>query len=193
VASSDGRGSSRSQGRFAGRLATSSDGRGSSRSQGRFAGRLATRPSPAPVRSAPPVPAVWASIALAGAGLAVSVYLLIEHFTGASSLACPESDVVNCQRVTTSEQATVLGIPWAAIGTAYFVAMLVLVLPPVWRLEDPRIRLLRVGLAAAGSVSVMYLVFVELFVVDAICLWCTAAHVAALGLFGLIAMLYARE
>jgi len=40
--SDDGRGSSRSQDRFAGRLATGDDGRGSSRSQDRFAGRLAT-------------------------------------------------------------------------------------------------------------------------------------------------------
>jgi uncharacterized membrane protein len=136
---------------------------------------------------------VWAGVVLAGAGLAVSVYLLVEHLTGGGTLACPETAAVNCQRVTTSDQATILGIPWAAIGTAYFASMLVLVLPPVWRTGGPRIRLLRVGLAAAGAISVVYLVFVELFVVDAICLWCTAAHVAALGLFGLVAMVSAHE
>jgi len=43
-ASQGGRGSSRSQGRFAGRHATGPDGRGSSRSQERFAGRHATDP-----------------------------------------------------------------------------------------------------------------------------------------------------
>ena len=146
----------------------------------------------APAGSAP-APAIWASVALAGAGLAVSLYLLAEHLTGGASLACPETGAVNCLRVTTSDQATILGIPWAAIGTAYFASMLVLVLPPAWRIGDPRVRLLRVGLAAAGAISVVYLVFVELFVVDAICLWCTAAHAAALGLFGLVALVSARE
>jgi uncharacterized membrane protein len=34
---------------------------------------------------------------------------------------------------------------------------------------------------------VFYLVYAELFVLDAICLWCTAVHVITVALFGAIA------
>ena len=33
---------------------------------------------------------------------------------------------------------------------------------------------------------VLYLVYVELFRVGAICLWCTGVHVTALALFGVV-------
>ena len=43
-------------------------------------------------------------------------------------------------------------------------------------------------LATAGAVTVVYLVYVELFRVDAICLWCTGVHLTAVTLFGVILM-----
>jgi uncharacterized membrane protein len=35
---------------------------------------------------------------------------------------------------------------------------------------------------------VLYLVYVELFVLDAICLWCTVVHVLSIALFAIIAL-----
>jgi uncharacterized membrane protein len=134
----------------------------------------------------------WGCLALAGLGLAVSAYLLVEHLNSANTLACPETAAVNCLRVTTSEQSTILGIPWAVIGVVYFTAMAALVMPFAWRGRSTTIARLRVMLAAAGAVSVLYLVFVELFVINAICLWCTAAHAAALALFGVVTLTFAR-
>jgi uncharacterized membrane protein len=48
----------------------------------------------------------------------------------------------------------------------------------------------RVRLAAAGvgALSVLYLVWVELFRVNALCLWCTAVHVLALALFAAVVL-----
>jgi len=40
--------------------------------------------------------------------------------------------------------------------------------------------------AAAGVGSAPYLIWVELFRVDAICLWCTAVHACALLLLALV-------
>ncbi len=39
-----------------------------------------------------------------------------------------------------------------------------------------------------GVGFVAYLVYTELFTLDAICLWCTAVHVITLGLFAVIAL-----
>ena len=134
--------------------------------------------------------ATWArpcTAALALAGVGVSAYLTIEHVTGSNALACPETATVNCLRVTTSPQSTIAGIPLAILGLAYFVAMAVSTLPALWRSPRPWLRWGRLGTAALGAVFVVYLIYVELFVVDAVCLWCTAAHVLAVGLFGVLA------
>jgi uncharacterized membrane protein len=45
---------------------------------------------------------------------------------------------------------------------------------------------LRVAGAVVGVLSVIYLVWVELFRVDAICLWCTAVHVASVALLAAV-------
>ncbi len=49
------------------------------------------------------------------------------------------------------------------------------------------VRWSRLGLAGIGALAVVYLLYVELFVVDAICLWCTAVHVLTFALFVLTA------
>ncbi|MGI5237308.1 vitamin K epoxide reductase family protein [Dactylosporangium sp. CA-139066] len=129
-----------------------------------------------------------ASLVLAVAGLAVSVYLTIEHFTSSSTLACPETGALNCLKVTTSEQSAVLGIPVVVLGLVYFVVMLVAALPPLWRSKSPLIRYGRLAFAAIGVIFVFYLVFSELFTLGAICLWCTAVHVLAVALFAVTAL-----
>ena len=44
----------------------------------------------------------------------------------------------------------------------------------------------RLALACAGIAFVMWLVYAELFVIRAICLWCTAMHVLTFALFVVI-------
>jgi uncharacterized membrane protein len=134
----------------------------------------------------PWVPVV--SLVLAALGLAVSGYLTYEHFTASTTLACPNTGTWNCFTVTTSAQSTLFGIPVALLGLGYFAAMLVLSLPAVWRSRRQEIRLGRLALALGGVVFVGYLVVAELFVLDAICLWCTASHMLALGMFGVVVL-----
>jgi uncharacterized membrane protein len=133
----------------------------------------------------PPRWAAPSTVVLAGAGLAVSAYLTVEHWRSPATLACPATATVNCARVTTSEQASLLGVPVALLGVVFFVAMLAACLPFAWR--DRRLDRARLGLAAVGVAFVVYLVFAELFLVNAICLWCTAVHVVAVALFGAVA------
>lgn len=138
----------------------------------------------------------WAarmSAPLCVAGLGVAAYLTVEHFTTSTTLACPETGVINCQRVTTSPQSTVLGVPLALLGIGFFAAMLALCLPAAWKSPSPIIRRARLVLAASGVLFVLYLVYVELFVVNAICLWCTAIHVLAVALFAVIVFSFALD
>ena len=136
----------------------------------------------------PAEPRRWvapSTVALAAAGLALSAYLTVEHFRDPGTLACPATATVNCARVTTSAQATLLGVPVAALGVAFFVAMVLVCLPFAWR--DLRLTVLRGALAGVGVGFVIYLVYAELFLVGSICLWCTAVHAVTLALFAAVA------
>jgi uncharacterized membrane protein len=116
-------------------------------------------------------------------GLGVSGYLTYEHYTGSSSLVCSDRGIVNCLAVTTSSFSTVAGIPVAVLGLVFFVVMLVLQLPAMWRRNDGAIRKVRLAWAVVGLGSVIYLLYAELFRIDAICLWCTAVHVMTFVIF----------
>jgi uncharacterized membrane protein len=124
------------------------------------------------------------SFVVALIGLGISVYLTIEHYNQGLTLACPESSAVNCTKVTTSAWSHIGPIPVAVLGLAYFVGMTVLCSPPAWR--HRLLDVLRVLGAAVGVLMVLYLVWAELFRIDAICLWCTGVHVCTLLLFGFV-------
>ena len=162
----------------------------------RLAGRPrehASRPtSGTPGRGSAPAGAprwarVW-SLVLSVAGLLVSAYLTVEHYTASTTLACPETGVVNCQKVTSSAQSSFVGIPVALLGLLFFVAMVAATLPAAWRWTWSIMRYTRLGLTVLGVAFVIYLIYAELFILDAICLWCTAVHVLTFALFAVVAL-----
>ena len=129
----------------------------------------------------------WPGVAgtvLSVLGLGPAGYLTYEHFTSSSTLACSDNGVVNCLKVTTSSYSAVAGVPVAVLGLVFFAVMLVLQLPPMWRRPEQAIRLGRLAWAVVGLGTVLYLLYAELFEIDAICLWCTSVHVLTLLLFG---------
>jgi uncharacterized membrane protein len=131
-------------------------------------------------------PARWVPLtgtALALAGLAVSIYLTISHYTDPRMLACPDTGAINCAKVTTSPESVILGIPVAAYGLLFFAGMVLLNLPAVWRRQQTWMTATRLAGTGIGIVTVFYLIYVELFRVNAICLWCTVVHVIAFALF----------
>ena len=133
-------------------------------------------------------PAPWLQITtlvLALAGLGVSIYLTIAHFTEAPLAGCSESGLVNCTKVTTSPQSYVFGIPVAVLGLAFYVAAVALMSPWAWRSARREIHLIRLASLVVGIGFVLYLLYAELFTIGAICLYCTSVHAITFLLFGL--------
>lgn len=126
----------------------------------------------------------YASFVVTLIGLALAIYLTIEHYTGSKSLVCPENTTLNCQKVTTSAWSHVGPVPVALLGLIFFVGMTVLCSPYAWRWS--MLDGLRVLGAVVGVLSALYLVWAELFRVDAICLFCTGVHLCSLLLLGLV-------
>jgi uncharacterized membrane protein len=141
--------------------------------------RLATR------RSVPAwVPAT--SLGLSLVALAIASYLTVTHYSDPTALACPDTGIVNCTLVTTSSWSVVLGVPLAVLGLVWAVVMTGLTVPWAWRAAAPWVDGARLLVSGAGAAMVLYLVYVELFRIGAICLWCTAIHVTTVCLFGVV-------
>jgi uncharacterized membrane protein len=117
------------------------------------------------------------TLGLSIVGLLVSAYLTYEHYTGNETLACTVTDVIDCGKVTTSAWSTLFGVPVALLGLLFFVSLVALMLPSVWRRSEPWLDWLRIGWLTAGLGMVLYLVWAELFRIHAICSWCTVVHV----------------
>ncbi len=138
-----------------------------------------------------PVAAGRAALLVSALGLLIAAYLTYEHLTAAATLACPDTGAINCAKVTTSRYSELLGVPVAVLGLGYFAAMTALCLPPLWTRPQAGVAQLRLVLSGAGLLFAVYLIWVELFRLSAICLWCTAVHALTLLLFAILAVDYA--
>lgn len=130
----------------------------------------------------------WLGVVLALAGAGVSFYLTIAHYTTSVVLACPENSIVNCAKVTTSLYSKVFGVPLALLGLLFFIAMVPVQLPIFWQMTQKWLIWGRLAFAGSGVLMIFWLIYVELFKLNAICLYCTAVHVITIALFALTAV-----
>ena len=129
----------------------------------------------------------WTSLGLSLAGLLVSIYLTIAHYTTTAILDCSAKGFVDCAKVTSSSQSMVFGVfPVAVLGLAFYLFMVAVNSPWGWRLRVPLVWWARIGSAVVGIGFVLYLVYAELIQIRNICLWCTSVHVITFLLFALL-------
>jgi uncharacterized membrane protein len=149
--------------------------------------KAAAAAAAAPAEAGIKIPPLWFQLvtwALAIAGLGVSTYLTITHYDSSVPLACSDTGTINCALVTHSAESMVFGIfPVAVLGLAFYVFMVAAVSPWAWRLKFPALAWVRVASVVVGIGFVLYLVYTELFTLNAICLWCTSVHVLTFLLF----------
>jgi len=146
--------------------------------KGRLAGVLS------PGESAVPMWLRLTTFLVALAGLGVSIYLTIAHFTEATLAGCNETaGLVNCTKVTTSPQSYVFGIPVAVLGLAFYLFMVAIMSPWAWRAARREVHLVRIAALIAGMGFVLYLLYAELFIIGSICLYCTSVHALTFILF----------
>jgi uncharacterized membrane protein len=120
-------------------------------------------------------------------GLCVAIYLTVVHYGPKSGLVCPlHSGLVNCQKVTTSPQSVIFGLPVALYGVIFFIAMIALNLPKAWDSPNLRLAQLRVAGVIVAMGFVLYLIATELLVIHAICIWCTSIHFLTFVMFILV-------
>lgn len=125
-------------------------------------------------------------IAVAGIGVIDATYLTAKYFSGGP---IPCSLLNGCEKVTTSAYATLGGVPVALLGALFYLAMLSAAV--LFRETGrPFYARLLLGGGGIGFLFSLWLVGVQVFILDALCLYClvsagtsTALLVLTLGLF----------
>lgn len=106
--------------------------------------------------------------ALALVGLGIAGYLLAVRLLGGAPACGP---IQGCDTVAASEYATLFGVPVALFGVG-FSSVLLGASVVWWRRAEKRALYVAYGLGLAGVFAVAYLTYLELFVIEAICIWC---------------------
>lgn len=122
---------------------------------------------------------VKAAIALAGAGVILAAYLTWVHFDE-GSLVCGLGD---CHTVQASEFATVGLVPVALLGLGMYLMVLAANLL-IWRRPALSFAATCVAFAVtvAGAVYALYLTWLEIAVIGAICQWCVVSAILTIVL-----------
>ena len=105
---------------------------------------------------------------LAATGLVVALYLAITKLAGGSPVCGP---LRGCETVASSEYSVLFGVPVAVFGVAYSVVLLALSIA-WWRQGDRRALLGAYGLGLLGCFVVAALTYLEVAVIEAICVYC---------------------
>lgn len=110
-----------------------------------------------------------AAAVVALAGIGVAGYLTWAHY-GDSPVICVAGG--GCETVQKSSYSEIVGIPVALLGLLSYSTILTLI---AW--DAPIARLSAAALAFVGLLFGIYLLVVQLFVIDAVCVWCVTNDV----------------
>jgi len=113
---------------------------------------------------------------LALVGLFVALYLWLYKIGLIGTLQC---GIGACEQVQASRYAELLGVPvafYGVVGYAALLAVALLGLRPRF-LAERRVTLALALLSSVGLLFTLYLTYLELFVIHALCRWCVGSAV----------------
>jgi uncharacterized membrane protein len=133
------------------------------------------------------------SLVLVVIGLVISGYLSYVKLTEVPMVCVQNSDVFNCEVVQTSAYSRIAGIPIAWFGFAVYVALFVLLLLQnrIPFLKENGV-LVVFGITLFAWLYSMYLVYLQFFVLQALCPWCLA-HEAVMTVLFIVTCLRLRK
>lgn len=120
-----------------------------------------------------------ALLVVSAAGIGVAAYLTYVHYEP-RALICTTGG--GCETVQGSKYAVLAGIPVAVLGLAAWVGVFGLT---VWNSELART--LTAAIAVVAAAFAVYLVVLQLWVIDAICVWCMANDLLLTPLLAILA------
>src|SRR6185369_10516867 len=129
---------------------------------------------------------------LAFLGILDALYLSYEHFFEILPPCSTNLLFLDCGKVLTSPYSIVLGIPLAYIGLLHYVIECSFLIYSL-RTKNSLIKRTALILTTIGFGSSLYFVFLQLFVIGAICLYCMTSALISVLIFIIALSVFSRE
>lgn len=113
------------------------------------------------------------------AGFIDASYLAIKHYTGTIP---PCTIVKGCEAVTTSQYATIGGVSVALFGAIYYLIVLITSIAIIDTSNNSLKKFLSL-FSIIGLTASIWFVSLQVFVLNALCLYCIASAVSSVAIF----------
>jgi uncharacterized membrane protein len=131
----------------------------------------------------------WILVVLDVIGLAIASYLSIVELGGGVPVCGP---LKGCETVATSEYAWIGPFPVAVYGV--LLSLVLLTLAFAWiRTDNPVLLDLHAGLSLVGVIFEVYFLTLQMFVIQAVCIWCTLYGLSLLLRFVVVGVIWLRQ
>jgi uncharacterized membrane protein len=122
-------------------------------------------------------------------GLLVAGYLSVVELGGGVPVCGP---IPGCEEVALSEYARIGGVPVAIFGVFLSIALLGLALA-WWKTSIYGLLLAHYGLSLVGVIFDGYFLYLQVFVIEAVCIWCITYEVSLLLRFLIALVVWYRQ
>ena len=127
--------------------------------------------------------------ALDAFGLAVASYLSVVELQGGVPVCGP---IKGCEEVALSQYSRIGGVPVAVFGVGLSIILLIAALG-WWRTGDRRLLATHYGFSLVGVTFEAYFTFLQVFVIDAICIWCAMYGISLVLRFLIALVVWVRR
>jgi uncharacterized membrane protein len=122
-------------------------------------------------------------------GLAIAGYLSVVELGGGVPVCGP---LKGCEAVALSEYSRIGGVPVAVYGVGLSLVLLTLAIA-WWRTDRYSLLLAHYGLSLAGVLFEAYFLYLQVFVIEAVCVWCTTYGLSLILRFVIALAVYLRQ
>lgn len=122
---------------------------------------------------------IWGLILVSLAGFLDATYLTAKHYLG-TPIPCSILD--GCDEVTTSQYSVIAGIPVALLGSLYYLTIFILSVAYADTKKE-WFAYVASHLTAVGFLASLWFVYLQFFVLHALCLYCLFSAVTSTILF----------
>jgi uncharacterized membrane protein len=122
-------------------------------------------------------------------GLAIASYLSIVELAGSAPVCGP---IKGCEEVARSEYSRIGGVPVAVFGVGLSLVLLSLAIA-WWKTDLYGLLLGHYGLSLAGVIFEIYFMYLQVFVIHAVCIWCTSYGVSLILRFVVAFIVWLRQ
>jgi uncharacterized membrane protein len=123
------------------------------------------------------------------AGLLIALYLSVVELGGGVPACGP---VKGCEEVALSEYSRIGGVPVAVYGVGLSIILLTCAVA-WWKTDYYGLLLAHYGLSLAGVLFEAYFLYLQVFVIGAVCVWCTSYGLSLILRFVIAFIVWLRQ